>query len=60
MTATVIAVEGRRAQIKLANGAVEWVSVAGDISKSQVGKRISGRIAPRGDAVMLFDPVIAN
>ncbi|WP_338761398.1 cohesin domain-containing protein [Massilia sp. METH4] len=58
--AVIVAVKGRRAQIKLSNGTVQWVSVAGPIAQDQVGKRISGKIAPRGDAIMLFDPVIAN
>jgi len=60
VTGTILQVEGRRAQIKLSNGVVEWVSVAGGVSKDQVGKRISGKLGPRGDTLLLSEPVIAN
>lgn len=60
VTGTIVKVEGKRAQVKLSNGVVEWVSVAGGVSSDKVGKRISGKLAPRGDTLLLSEPVIAN
>jgi hypothetical protein len=60
VTGTILKVEGRRAQVKLSNGVVEWVSVAGGIATDKVGKSISGKLVPRGDTLLLTEPVIAN
>jgi hypothetical protein len=60
VSGTILAVDGKRAQIRFASGAVDWVAVHGNISPQQVGKRISGKVAPRGDLQVLTEPVIAN
>jgi hypothetical protein len=60
VSGTILAVKGKRAQVRFASGAVEWVSVQGGLSQDQVGKRISGKVATRGDVQVLTEPVIAN
>ncbi|MES2076975.1 MAG: PEP-CTERM sorting domain-containing protein [Pseudomonadota bacterium] len=56
----IVAVQGQRAQVRLRNGALRWLSVAAPLSPAQVGKRITGVAAARGDAVVLDQPRIAN
>ncbi|PHV04640.1 hypothetical protein CSQ96_25145 [Janthinobacterium sp. BJB412] len=56
----IVAVRGQRAQVRLRNGALRWLSVAAPLSPAQVGKRITGVAVARGDAVVLDQPRIAN
>ncbi|WGG52748.1 PEP-CTERM sorting domain-containing protein [Rugamonas sp. DEMB1] len=57
---TVVAVQGQRAQLRLRNGALRWLSVAAPLTPAQVGKRITGIAVVRGDALMLDQPRIYN
>jgi hypothetical protein len=56
----IVAVQGQRAQVRLRNGALRWLSVAAPLTPAQVGKRVTGVAVARGDAVVLDQPRIAN
>jgi hypothetical protein len=56
----VVAVQGRRAQVRLRSGALRWFSMGAALPAPQVGKRINGVAVARGDAVLLEQPRIAN
>lgn len=60
LDAVIIAVEGQRLQVRLPSGGTRWVTVDTPLSKSQVGKKVSGTSVARGDTFLLTNPKFAD
>lgn len=56
----VVEVRGKRVLLRLASGESRWVSSTQELSPSDVGKQLSAKLAPRGDAVVMSDITFTN
>ncbi|MBQ5938416.1 MULTISPECIES: cohesin domain-containing protein [unclassified Massilia] len=56
----VVEVRGKRVLLRLASGESRWVSSTQELSPADVGKKLSARLAPRGDAVVMSDITFTN
>lgn len=56
----VVAVRGKRVQVRLSSGEQRWVSVEQGLSEADIGKKVSGTLVPKGDTVLMSELSISN
>lgn len=60
VTAQILEIKGQRAQVRLGNGSVQWISLDTPVSNMQVGAKISGKLVQGGDTLLLTNISISN
>lgn len=60
LAGVVMAVRGKRMQLRLPNGEQRWVSVDRELSDADIGKKVSGRVVSRGDTVLMSELSLSN
>ncbi|UMR29144.1 PEP-CTERM sorting domain-containing protein [Massilia sp. MB5] len=56
----ILEIKGQRAQIRMNNGSVQWVSLDTPVSNLLVGAKISGKLVQGGDTLRLTNISISN
>ncbi|MBB3120122.1 PEP-CTERM sorting domain-containing protein [Pseudoduganella violacea] len=56
----ILEIKGQRAQIRLSNGSVQWVSLDAPVGNLLVGAKISGKLVQGGDTLRLTNISISN
>ncbi len=60
VTVQILEIKGQRAQVRLGNGSVQWVSLDTPVSNMQAGAKISGKLVQGGDTLLLTNISISN
>lgn len=53
-------VRGKRVHLRLSSGESRWVSVQQQMGEADVGKKITGKMKPRGDTFLMSDITLSN
>jgi hypothetical protein len=60
VSAVITEVQGKRVLLRLSSGELRWVSAEQELSKADIGKKVSAKIVARGDTFLMSDIAISN